>query len=209
MTLFFKTIVVSASVPFLVLGDELPSIEKNKTKQELVQYDPVLSNFTFNYELVSFFKDILKLDDGSEWKISAFDRYKVKSWSSGDHLVIRSSNKWFSLYRYKIINQTIGSVVEANVSGRSEDNALRHIFFHGFDKQQNMLMLMNQKKEIMYWMVAPPYQICVDTWKIKDPLIFGYNSEEDASIYKMILINVKNNLFVKCNLYSKGFLLND
>lgn len=57
---------------------------------------------------------LLKLKDGSSWKIHQYDSNKVLFWRENDALIITENQRLFSNYSYRIIHKATGSYVEAN-----------------------------------------------------------------------------------------------
>lgn len=145
---------------------------------------------------VSVLGDSLELNDGSIWKVSRYDEYKVLGWRSNDPLIITQNHRWFSNYQYRIINQATGSTLETNLFLGPLQYGEHTFYVHGIDYCQGSLILTNAFGDMSYWEISDfdldPFQ----DWSPSDPVIIGQNSGWDAE-RNALLINVAIDNFVR------------
>lgn len=141
---------------------------------------------------VSVLGDSVELEDGSVWQISRYDHREALDWLSSDPLTITQNRRWFSSCEYKIVNQTSGASVEANLLlGPVKDN-LHTLYITAIDLHYGVCTLMNRSGHEMHWQVAPSDLVIFQNWCLNDAVIVGQNSGWESS-YEGLLINVNMN----------------
>jgi hypothetical protein len=137
---------------------------------------------------VSAWGDSLELEDGSVWKISSYDGYKVLNWRSNDPLAITQNFRWFSKYNYRIVNQNTGSSLEVNLDLGPIKCGEYTRYIIAIDPSEKALMLSDNT----HWEISYYDSSVFSGWAIGDAVIIGYNSGWDSAC-ESILINVAMN----------------
>lgn len=139
---------------------------------------------------ISIFGDSIEFGDGSQWKISSNDAYKVLYWRAGDPLVITPCESWFSSYRYYITNKNTYETVSANLFlGPIAFGTYTH-WIVGIDFVSRQLFLENGAA----FKISSEDIYLFNDWAINDTIILGVN-DSWFSAYDYILINVNMNNF--------------
>ena len=126
---------ISLAVPFLLLAEEEPSHipvgtrgkPKAESDQKAVMQSSSRSAGFFDtaprvysssslHWLYKAEYDTLELEDGSIWKVAPRDQYRFSSWLLDDAILIAQNDRWFSRYKYRIINRHTRVSIEANLS---------------------------------------------------------------------------------------------
>ena len=144
---------------------------------------------------VSVTGDSLELEDGSMWKISHYDGRKVLSWRLNDPLIITQNHRWFSNYKYRIINQHTGGILEANLFLGPVVYGEHTLYVCALDAFEDLLLI-DSRGEITRWEIASNDRWIFQNWALNDAVIIGQNSGWDAD-YECILINININEFVR------------
>lgn len=142
----------------------------------------------------SCYDQLVRIEDGSHFKIPSSDTSILSEWRSGDRLVISPNSSYFSFYTYKIRNTTLGTSVLANLHyGPSIGNR--------FAKQIDEIDYRNQLVRLTddsYWSISDS---CLDDfyrWSESDYIIIGSSNRFSST---NILINVTLNQYADANLY--------
>lgn len=141
---------------------------------------------------VSAIGDSVEFEDGSVWKIAAEDRYKVSQWGSQEPITVTQNNTWFSKYKYKIVNQTTGSVLQANLYLGPLKDGLFTLYITAIDTSRGELILNDSTR----WSISDLDITSFDEWMIHDAVIIGLNSGWDKNC-QALLINVPLNTYVR------------
>lgn len=149
---------------------------------------------------ISSYDDTLELDDGSIWKISRYDEYKLFSWRENDPVVITQNHRWFSNYQYRIVNQATGGVLETNLFLGPIENGERTLYIHSIDYYQGVVVLANALHETSYWEISSLDFDTLQDWHSNDPVILGQNSGWDSD-KEHLLINVATNNSIRVRLF--------
>ncbi len=144
---------------------------------------------------VSATGDSLELEDGSMWKISRYDGRKVLSWRLNDPLIITQNHRWFSNYKYRIINQHTGGILEANLFLGPVVYGEHTLYVCALDSFEDLLLI-DSRGEITRWTIASNDRWIFQNWALNDAVIIGQNSGWDADC-ESILINININEFVR------------
>lgn len=144
---------------------------------------------------ISYHGEQVELEDGSVWKVSCCDRYKVSAWDSRDPITITQNTSWFSSYAYRLINQFTGSSVEANLFLGPVVNGLYTHYINWID-YSGAVMLTDGSQ----WQISLRDLSTFRYWAYDDTIIIGTNSGWDGSC-NAILINVTMNNFVRAHQY--------
>jgi|GEM_PF-867789 len=145
---------------------------------------------------VSAFGNSLELEDGSTWKVSAYDQYKANNWRIEDPLVITQNHRWFSSYTYRIINKSSGASIEAELYFGPIKHGTYTLYVISIDPSRNIIEAINGKNEVTHWEICPRDWYAFDQWELNDAIIVGHNSGWESS-YECILINVNMDNFVR------------
>lgn len=201
-TTYLKTFFLAAMIaPMLSFGAEENylvgeratkfngEMQEGGSKSIFSQYPPVYYPPAVHcLKSVSVLGDSVEIEDGSVWKISSFDADKVRYWKSTDVILITQNHSWFSKYKYKLVNETIGSSLEAKLhlgpSKRSE--YIRYVI--ETDIRDGIAILNDGTR----WKVSSLDKHLFKEWELNDAVIIGYNSGWDSDC-QGLLINVAMN----------------
>lgn len=141
---------------------------------------------------VSAIGDSVEFEDGSVWKIAAEDRYKVCQWGAQEPITVTQNSRWFSQYKYKIINQATGAHLQANLYLGPLKNGPFTLYVTALDVARGELILNDSTR----WKVSEFDANSFEEWMITDAVIIGLNSGWDQTS-QALLINVPLNSFVR------------
>lgn len=136
--------------------------------------------------------DCIEFEDGSNWKISPSDAYKVISWRKDDPVIVTPNHTWFSHYNYSITNQTNGASVEANLFLAPISFGPYTHWIVALDKFSDHLFLEDGSS----WKIAFEDRQFFDEYAINDFIIIGHNDTWFTS-HNYILINVNMNNHIR------------
>lgn len=145
---------------------------------------------------VSALGDSVEFEDGSVWKICRYDGYKALTWRSNDPLTITQNYRWFSNYSYRIVNQSTGICLEANLFLGPHSYGQHTLFITGIDRVAGDLIIANGNGESIRWEIASGDIAAFQSWALHDAIIIGQNSGWDMSC-EGLLINVNMNNSVR------------
>jgi hypothetical protein len=138
--------------------------------------------------------DSVQLEDGSVWKIDDPNAFKLLYWRPSDPLMITQNTSWFSSYKYRMVNRSNGSSIDANlVKGPNPGNCCNR-YITELDLDRGILTLSDRT----YWEVSSGDQSLLSEWKCKDSVIIGYNSSGWDSSYESLLVNVSTQCCIRC-----------
>ena len=134
----------------------------------------------------------IELEDGSVWKINAYDQHKVANFQFQDAIVITQNHRWFSRYNYKLINQATGSSLEANLQLGPLKGGVYTRYIIGVDTAHGELILDDHSSWRISFYDANVFQ----DWMLHDAVIIGTNSGWDSGC-QGLLINVNMNQSIR------------
>ena len=140
----------------------------------------------------SILNNSIEIEDGSIWKIRPYDEHKITSWLTSDPLIITQNQRWFSSYRYRIINKYNQSSVEVNLSQGPIKNGPRTLYIEAMNLENGFVYLNN----FTQWKIDSKDLQALQTWRERDAVIIGENSDFFSN-YEAILINVAENKSVR------------
>jgi hypothetical protein len=140
--------------------------------------------------------DSIEMEDGSWWKISSGDSYKVLGWRVNDPLVITPYNTWLSSTSYTITNKNTGSRVKAKLSVGPITYGPNSHWVTSFEPFSGYVCLENNS----CWTISSSDLNLLREWALNDTIIIGVNDQWFSS-YDFILINVNMNHFVRAKRY--------
>lgn len=136
---------------------------------------------------------MIEIEDGSMWKVSPHDSYKVQGWLPGDELYITQNTSWFSIYDYRLHNRMTGSSVETNLSlGPLLNNPYTH-WITDINLSQNLVLLEDGSS----WEVYSGDALLLKKWLATDVVVVGVNQGWCSSTRPCLLINVNMNQYVR------------
>lgn len=135
-------------------------------------------------------RNILELEDGSEWSVSEEDFKDVASWEEQEMVEI-SPNCFSSFYEFYITNKATGSYIQANLVNGPLLKSPYSVTITGINYRRSFF-LSNRTS----WEIAASDIYLTRNWYIDDLVIIGVNNEWFSS-YTHILINVHSNTFVR------------
>jgi len=136
--------------------------------------------------------DALEIEDGSVWKISSYDSYKILSWRMDDPILITQNTRWFSSYNYKIVNRATGTSIEANLFLGPLEFGLFTKYVEFIDWTMGDVVL----SDGTHYQISNYDSSLLRDWEAGDAVIVGYNSGWDSNC-ESILINVNMNHFIR------------
>ena len=145
---------------------------------------------------VSDLGDSVELEDGSVWKICHYDGYKAMQWRSHDPITITQNHRWFSSYRYRIVNQNSGESLEANLFLGPLEYGQNTLYVTGIDRIAGDLIITNGFGEALRWEISSNDLSVFQNWAVHDAIIIGQNSSWDKGC-ETLLINVNMNNSVR------------
>lgn len=204
MKLLKSLALLALLVPTLLSADETPNrVPVGEAEASLEQsgfifdqYPPVYYSSSHHWVVAITVLDndkyTLELEDGSVWKIHRYDGEKILNWRANDPLTLTQNHSWFSSHKYRIINKSNGSTVDANLHlGPIEQGThTRYIIAIDYDRKE-IVLSDNTHHEISYL----DHSIFKD-WKLSHAVIIGTNSGWDSDS-ELLLINVNLNNHVR------------
>lgn len=142
--------------------------------------------------LVQAIDDRVELEDGSVWKVNAYDIYKAQNWRLNDSLTITQNKRWFSSYAYKITNKNTGSSIESNLFLGPIKNGEYTKYIYTLDASRGQIVLTDNT----HWEISSGDAYIFQDWALDDAIIIGTNSGWDSKC-EAILINVTMNNYVR------------
>lgn len=128
----------------------------------------------------------LELSDGSIWKVSSKDTFKILSWLNTDLLVITQNRNIFSSYSYKIVNQMTGAEVRVNMFLGPIYNSPLTRWIVAVDYTHRQIFLDDNSVWKMSWIEGG----IIKRWMPNDTVIIGVNGGLCSKKNPNILINV-------------------
>jgi hypothetical protein len=120
----------------------------------------------------------------------------LASWRAGDVVTIVPNNRWFSDYKYCLLNRNTYTSTSADlILGPIAFGAATH-WVVGMDLERKKVYLENGTT----WKVAASDVVLFKEWQINDTVILGTNDSWFSS-YDNILINVNMNHHIKACQY--------
>lgn len=184
-------------------NDECDGIEKNEISYQIRRHAGVFQAANS----ISLTGDLIELLDGSLWQVHPGDAYKCQSWAPGyDNLIITQNTSWFfKRYKYKIINDTTGEIVEANLSMGPFLDRVRTITY--IDPYARLIQLSDgstwsilSDDDFIYFDLVPG-DLSQRKWLPTDAIIIGANDYFWSSLGSpFILINVNVNKCARAQL---------
>lgn len=143
---------------------------------------------------LSTYSSLIRIEDGSHFKIPNSDLSTLSDWRPGDLLIITPNEYYFSFYTYSIRNTTLGESVLANLHyGPSVGNRFSKQV-EEIDRRTGLVELTDGS----YWIVSDADLSKFNLWEEYDYIIIGASK---SSSYKNILINVTLNHYIEANPY--------
>lgn len=181
---------VGARTPVIVEPTEVEETESQASCGFIFDRfpQPYFSNNVHSIATISSLCDLLAIEDGSTWKLSGYDNYRALNWRSGDTVMITQNNRWFTIYPYRIVNQTTGSSIETSLFQGPHKNGEYSRYIQEIDFIRGLVMLNDNS----YWEISLSDASAFKQWAANDSIIIGYNSGWDTS-YEGLIINVTMN----------------
>lgn len=135
-------------------------------------------------------RNILELEDGSQWKISDGDYLELVSWGKDD--IVEISPNYFSYsYSYYMTNKDTGSYVRANLVNAPLRDSPYAVTITGMDYRRSFSLSNGSS-----WEISTSDLSLVRNWYVDDLVIIG-NNNEWFSFYSHILINIHTNTYIR------------
>lgn len=177
----------------------LPAVEEEEGACGFIfdKYPPIYYSSSHHW-LAAVCEDgsSLELGDGSLWKVSPYDAYKVIHWCKDDHLMITQNTSWFSRYNYRIINRHTRSSIEVNFDDGPLIDSPQFRYVVSIDPLNGTIAL----NDNTYWEICPADWNLFKHWKSDHAVIVGFNSGWYSS-YEGLLINVNHDHFIRAKQY--------
>ncbi|HAB99184.1 MAG TPA: hypothetical protein DCE71_05125 [Parachlamydiales bacterium] len=142
---------------------------------------------------ISALGDSLEIENGAVFEFDPWDGQKALYWKAQTPITITQNRTWFSKYSYRIIEQSTGESIPANLKlGPFENSEYTH-FLAIIDRNQGAVALTNN----LSLSICPDDEKAFATWHEGQAIIIGINSGWQSKTYNLILINVNKNNFVR------------
>lgn len=145
--------------------------------------------------------DIIKLEDGSEWRFDQSDIYVMRTWRPGDTLVISPKETWFfsSNYRFVLTNKDLGSSVDVNPYLGPISHGTLTSWVNGVDKNLGQVYLINGQGDRSVWEVYSADRYLFDEWAVNHTVMLGENNSWLwwFSSFNNVIINVNMNHYIR------------
>jgi hypothetical protein len=138
---------------------------------------------------VSVLGDTLEMDDGSVWKINPSDKEKAFEWRSNDPITITQTNRWFSNYKYQIINQTNNSTIEVNLFLGIYKSGPFYRYITSINYQEGIIFL----SDYTHWEISYLDRSLLNKWIVGDAIIIGVNTGWDSKCEGLLINTNENN----------------
>lgn len=145
-------------------------------------------------------ENVIKLEDGSEWSFNPALAFKIRSWRSGDILLLSPKINWIWLsdYSYVLTNKTLNTCVEVNPHLGPLAYGSYSTWIRGMDYKNHRVYLINGQHEATTWAIAEADYDLFNDWKINDHIIIANNDSWTwwFSGFNYVIINVNKNHYV-------------
>jgi hypothetical protein len=133
----------------------------------------------------------LLLDNGSLWKVSAYDGEKTTYWHTDDPIIIIPNSRSFSLHPYRIVNLANKTSIEVNLVPPPEEFGRYARRIKTIDAEKKEIHLTDNSK----YEISHPDPSNLLAWAINQPIILGANESKDPldSDKEVLIINVATN----------------
>lgn len=195
----------SLTIPLLNFAEENSNIEVGGRKQNpmptsieaqanyFAEYPPVYyTRGVHGLAAVAISGESVEFEDGSVWKVSAYDAHKVKHFQMQDPLIVTQNHRWFSRYQYRIINQVTGASLEANLYLGPIKEGIYTNYICEIDQYRGEVYLTDNSR----WKVSIYDAALLEKWVLNDPIIIGQNSGWDSAC-QGLLINVETGNYIR------------
>ncbi|MEL7431315.1 MAG: hypothetical protein AAGI90_02130 [Chlamydiota bacterium] len=163
--------------------------------EETVYFGAVDPEHYYHIVRVSNLFDVIYTHDESKWEVNKYDRWKIKTWSPEDTIIITQNTgccHCYSHYPYRMINTYDGSEIEVDLKlGPAYDGKYTR-WVAGLDIPKKFLILDNGSR----WKVNYYDYNILKKWEANDTIIVGVNTDW-CSATENILINVETGTFVR------------
>ncbi len=153
----------------------------------------------YHYHWIEDFpqKNVLKIEDGSEWIFDQSEEQRLESWTPGDTIVISPKQQmpWGSNYPYVMSNKTAGTSIDVKLFTGPIAYGTQTSWVIGKDPNLGHIYLINAQGDRTVWEVSATDMSLFQDWKVNDAVIIGENDSYLwwFSAYSNILINVNMN----------------
>lgn len=171
---------------------EQSSDETRESNSQFLFCSRVSPLFTHSLSSISSFRDLIEIEDGSVWKVGYSDQKKLIHWRPNHLLIITQNSRWFSSYRYKIVNLSLSESVEADLSLGPLEHGIYTCFITAIDYKAKQILLSNNTR----WQATSSDASIFRQWKMHDAVIIGQNTGKQDS-YSGLLINVNMNNYLR------------
>ncbi len=134
----------------------------------------------------------IDLEDGSGWQIHDNDREVVSNWRVNDPLIITQNHRWFSSYKYRILNKSDGTEVETNLKVGPLKGGVHTRYIRSIDYSHREISLTDGT----HWEISTYDMYRFNNWQVGDGVILGTNSGWDSK-KEALLINFSLNNAVR------------
>ena len=158
-----------------------------------VAYAYQIPNCDYIVEEILDYGNQIKLDNGSKWKVSETDVYKIiMSWNKNDKVTVYPNTSWFVSYNYYLKNEISRSMVGANIVSPPLHRGPKTHWVQALNKFSGHLFLDDGSS----WKIASEDWALFERWKNGDSVIIGLYKNW-VSTYNYILIDVEMNCYVR------------
>lgn len=119
----------------------------------------------------------IELDDGSIWRVSLYDWWKIRHWIGNEAISITQNTNRFSNYPYRMVNRRTGASIEVVLSAGPIQFGTKTNYVDSYDLTRAALCLTNGS----IWKIHPKSLAIAQMWNRSLPiaLIIADNSQSD------------------------------
>ena len=154
------------------------------------EYPPVYFPYScHSVTAISAFGDSIALEDGSVWTVHPVYQSEVMIWKGSDALLIYPNKAWLSSYKYTIVNQTLKTAIEVNMTLGPLMDGEYSLQIVAIDYIKGEIYLNDNSR----WKIYNSDKYLLNQWIEGDYLLVGSNNSWFCSL---------NNILINSNMYN-------
>jgi|GEM_PF-1538031 len=187
-----------------ILPQDYIALASNSSSHTAANVSPSL------YHWIDFFPqdNIVKTEDGAEWIFDSSDPSILRTWRSGDTIVIAPKGRWLwgSNYSYVMTNKDLGNSIDVNLFLGPIAFGSYSTWIVGVDQNLGQIYVLNGQGERGVWEISNVDLYLFKEWEINDTLVVGQNDSWLwwFSSFNHIIVNVNMNHNVRARQISSN-----